>query len=370
MLLKSVETTPNPNSMKLNMVEQLGAAVTYTAESKAGCPAFVEDLLGIAGLQSVFVCHDFLTLNKDPRADWREILEKATALLGGDTTDGVSIQAKRNAAEKEGQTQVFVQTFRGIPIQVKAVDPDGETRISLGARFNEAAQHVQAETGADYLSERYWADHGVRYGARVEIANEVAEEIQGTFDENTLEHTKAQALGKAQAPSLSIETIKEWLQDEDWHRRLKAVQDLSSSENSLELISAAVKDPNPHVRRLAAAALGATGSARAVEPLCNALLNDQSIGVRRTAGDALSDIGDVAAQPAICRALRDSNKLVRWRAARFLSDVGTQDALPFLEQAADDPEFEVRLEIESAIQRIRGGSEGTGPAWKRIVEQA
>jgi HEAT repeat protein len=92
--------------------------------------------------------------------------------------------------------------------------------------------------------------------------------------------------------------------------------------------------------------------------------------VRRTAGDALSDIGDVAAQPAICRALRDSNKLVRWRAARFLSDVGTQDALPFLEQAADDPEFEVRLEIEAAMQRIRGGSEGIGPAWKRIVEQA
>jgi hypothetical protein len=369
MLLKSVETTPNPNSMKLNMGEDLGAAVTYTAENKVDCPNFVTELLEIAGLQSVFVCHDFLTLNKDPRADWRKILEEATALLGGESGDGVSIQAQRKAAEKDGQTQVFVQTFRGIPIQIKAVDSEGETRISLGDRFNEAAQFIQTETGADYLKERYWADHGVRYGTRSEVASEVAEEIQGTFDEGTLEQARDQALGKLAATSVSIDTLKEWLQDQDWHRRLKAVQELSPSEETLSLLALAVKDANPQVRRLAAAALGATGSAKAIEPLCVALLNDQSVGVRRTAGDALSDIGDAAAQPAICRSLRDANKLVRWRAARFLSDIGTQEALPFLEQAADDPEFEVRLEIESARQRIRGGSEGLGPAWRRIVER-
>jgi hypothetical protein len=370
MLLKSVETTPNPNSMKLNMGEELGTATTYTVENKVGCPNFVAELLEIAGLQSVFVCHDFLTLNKDPRADWREILEKATALLGGETEDGVNIQAQREAAEKEGQTQVFVQTFRGIPVQVKAVDHEGETRISLGNRFNEAANFIQTETGADYLKERYWADHGVRYGARSGVASEVAEEIQAIFDEGTLDHLKAQALGKVPAAGVSIDTLKEWLQDEDWHRRLKALQELSSSEDSLPLLALAIKDSNTQVRRLAAAVLGATGSAKAIEPLCVALLNDHSVGVRRTAGDALSDIGDLAAQPAICCALRDPNKLVRWRAARFLSDIGTQEALPFLEQAGDDPEFEVRLEIESAMQRIRGGSEGLGPAWRRIVKRA
>jgi hypothetical protein len=369
MRLRSVETTPNPNSMKLNMVEPLGAAVTYTVENRAGCPNLVGELLEIAGLQSVFVCNDFLTLNKDPRADWREILEKATLLLGGETSDGETLQAQRKAAEKEGQTQVLVQTFRGIPIQIKIVDAEGETRISLGDRFNKAAQFVQAETGADYLKERYWADHGVRYGPREAVANEVAEEVQGTFDESTLEKAQAQALGKAQVINTSIDILKKWLHDEDWHKRLKAVQELSPSEDSLSLIALALKDSNPQVRRLAAAALGATGSVKAVEPLCDALLNDQSVGVRRTAGDALSDIGNPAAQPAVCRALVDSNKLVRWRAARFLSDVGTQEALPYLEQAANDPEFEVRLEIESAMQRIRGGSEGLGPAWKRIVEQ-
>jgi hypothetical protein len=37
-----------------------------------------------------------------------------------------------------------------------------------------------------------------------------------------------------------------------------------------------------------------------------------------------------------------------------LAEVGTKDALPFLESAAEDKEFEVRLEIEAAIQRIKG----------------
>ncbi len=370
MQLKSVETTPNPNSMKLNLDEDLGAAVTYSVEKRTGCPEIVERLLEIAGLQSVFACHDFLTLNKDPRASWQQILEQATSIFDKDDVTQATIKAQRQFAERDGQVRVFVQTFKNIPIQIKVVDAQGETRISLGDRFDQDAQEIQKQTGANYLKERYWADHGVRYGDRIEVANEVAEEIRGTFDENKLEQAKAQALGQTQNSPLSFDTLKEWLHDKDWHRRLMAVQELSQLQESLPLLTFALKDANPQVRRLAAAALGATGSTEAIEPLCHALINDQSVGVRRTAGDALSDIGDKAAQPAMCRALGDANKLVRWRAARFLSDIGTPEALPILEQALADPEFEVRLEIKSAIERIRGGLEGLGPAWKRIVEKA
>ncbi len=372
MHLKSVETTPNPNSIKLNTDEQLGAAVTYTIENKAGCPELFDKLLAITGLKSLFVCSDFITLNKDPRADWQPILEQATALFSAEISDATvssKIQAQRQAAEKQGQTQVLVQTFQGVPIQVKAVDSSGETRLTLGTRFNEAALLIQEKTGADYLKERYWADYGVRYGEKSEIANQVLEELQGMFDESKLVQAIAQALGKASAFEVSKEDLKAWLNDVDWHRRLAAVQELSRSDENVELLALAIADSNQQVRRLAAAALGATGSDLAIEPLCNALLNDENVGVRRTAGDALSDIGNPVAQPAICKALSDSNKLVRWRAARFLSDVGTEDALPYLERAKEDPEFEVRLEIESAMQRILGGVEGLGPAWKRIVER-
>lgn len=374
MRLVSVETTPNPNSMKLNLDEQLGGAVTYTAKDKAGCPEFVTRLLEIDGLLGVFVCHDFVTLNKDPRAGWAQILERATALLSGDLQEGAgaTVQAQRQTAESQGQVQVLVQTFRGIPIQIKVVDAQGETRRSLGERFNEAAQAVQAATGADYLAERYWADHGVRYGERAQVAAELLEEIAGIFDTHTLERARVQALGQEAESGISVDiaTIKKWLQEEDWHKRLMAVHELSRCTESVELLAQALKDAHPQVRRLAAAALGATGNTAAVQYLCDALLNDPHVGVRRTAGDALSDLGDPAAQPAMCTALADSNKLVRWRAARFLSDNGTAEALPHLQKAADDPEYEVRLEMQLAMQRISGGSQSLGPAWKRILEQS
>jgi Virulence factor/HEAT repeats/Scaffold protein Nfu/NifU N terminal len=370
MRLVSVETTPNPNSMKLNLDERFGAAVTYTEKSKGGCPALIERLLEIPGLLSVFACNDFITLNKDPRTNWAHILESATSQLSGNTEERTTTTSIPHSAEIQGQVHVLVQTFRGIPIQIKAVDQQGETRVSLGDRFNKAAQSIQAETGADFLVERYWADHGARYGERLDVAKELQEEIEGTFDDTTLERAKSQALGKVEESQVSLETLRELLQHKDWQPRLAAVHELSRCAEPVELLTLALKDAHPQVRRLAAAALGATGSAAAVAPLCDALLNDQSVGVRRTAGDALSDIGDLAAQPTMCRALSDSNKLVRWRAARFLSEVGTPEALPHLAKAADDQEFEIRLEVQSAIQRIGGGGQGLGPAWKRIVESS
>ena len=368
MRLKSIETTPNPNSMKLNLLDTVGAAITYTLENSSGCGLEIAQILQIEGVKNVFACNDFLTLNRDPRADWRPILEQASAILGGNDKDAETgsvraseeaMQAQRQTAQEENQIHIFVQTFRGIPIQVKAVAGLKDVRISLGDRFNEAAQAAQIASGADYLKERYWADHGVRYGPLEEVAEEVADELRGSFDQERLAH--------AQEGVPSMETISLWLNDSYWHKRLAAVQVLSSIDNSVKYLAQALKDENPQVRRLAAAALGTTGSAEAVEPLAHTLINDQHVGVRRTAGDALSDLGDVSAQDAICKALGDPNKLVRWRAARFLADIGTEEALPFLEAAIEDPEFEVRLEVEAAIQRIHGGGLGMGPAWKRII---
>ena len=365
MKITSIETTPNPNSMKLNLDQNLGTAITYTTQS-ASPPDFVQQLLKVGGLQSVFVCSDFVTLNKDPRVDWRPILEKASAVLTGN--EQTSSDAKSPLSGQSGHNQVLVQTFKGIPIQVKVVDPEGETRLSLGPSFNEAAQLIQEQTGADYLKERYWADHGIRYGERDAVAKEVFEELQATFNSESLQHAVDKAFGKAETRERSLMTLKNWLTDSDWSKRLLAIQELSGSEEAVPLLAVALKDEMPQVRRFAAASLGTTGSAEAVAPLCDALLNDASVAVRRTAGDALSDLGDTSAQAAMLQALSDDNKLVRWRAARFLTDVGNEDALPFLEQQKEDPAFEVRLEIEAAIQRIRGGQGGVGPVWKRIVE--
>lgn len=369
MQLKSVETTPNPNSMKLNLSEQLGAAVTYSTEDKLKAPGWIQKLLEITGVRSVFVCADFVTLNKDARVEWKPILENATAIIDGKQSAVDTKKQQRESAQLDGQVHVLVQTFRGIPIQVKIVDAENEARVALGERFNDAAMKIQDKTGANYLTERYWADHGTRYGERAAVAQEVKEELEGLFDAAKLETLVAQSMGKIPPEKVSPELLQEWLSSDDWTRRLAAVMELSLLADSLPSLVSALRDAHPQVRRLAAAALGASGDAAALEHLCVALLNDDSVGVRRTAGDALSDLGAREAQPAMCQALSDDNKLVRWRAARFLFDLGDVEAIPFLEQALHDPQFEVRLEAEAALERIRTGGQGLEPAWKRISNQ-
>lgn len=57
---------------------------------------------------------------------------------------------------------------------------------------------------------------------------------------------------------------------------------------------------------------------------------------------------------------------MRWRAARFLSEVGTARAVPFLQATLSDPEDEVQMEALAAIERIESGKEGNLPVWKRM----
>ncbi|MBP9090326.1 virulence factor [bacterium] len=374
MKISSVETTPNPNSIKLNFFEPLGPTATYTSSSQAA-PDFVIKLLAIEGVQSVFVCGDFITLNRHPLSDWRLLLELATFALTGDKLSGLDSSSSSSVTALEGQNQILVQTFRSVPIQVKAVDIAGETRLSLGSAFNEAAQLIQKETGADFLKERLWLDHGLRYGERAEVAEQVLSELQNYFSPERLDLLVRQELGASGAePEADLDQIKRLLSHSQWQQRLLAVQELSRIDSSqsvvcIDLLIESLQDSNAQVRRLAAAALGTTGSALAVPSLCQAITSDSSIAVRRTAGDALSDIGDLAAHPAMCLALSDENKLVRWRAARFLNDLGTEESLHYLEAALNDSEYEVFLEISAAIERIKSGVLGAGPAWKRIADR-
>jgi Virulence factor/Scaffold protein Nfu/NifU N terminal/HEAT repeats len=384
MRLVSIETTPNPNSMKLNFDEAVKKATTYSREQIETAPPHIAEILSVDGIKDVFVCADFITVNRDPRSDWKLILDQVTAVLArfdnlltvADSADvvleqqAIAIDAKRKAGERSGGASVVVQTFRGIPIQVKVSDGQSEKRIALDKRFSDAAQGVQVASGADYLKERHWADWGIRYGPVDDVAAEIVDEIEGTLDAPALEQLAARALGdQSQSQARSLDSIKAALVSQDWHERLRAVQELPAADDNIPMLVEALSDANPHVRRMVAAALGATGSSVVVAPLCRALLEDSSIAVRRTAGDALSDLGLVDAQPAMCRALSDPNRLVRWRAARFLADAGTDEALPALTEAAADAEFEVQLEVAAALERIAGGKKGSLPMWKKILAE-
>jgi HEAT repeat protein len=406
MLLISIETTPNPNSMKLNFDESVEKPITYTVEQIDECEGYVRSILSVDGVKSIFVCANFITLNRDPRVDWKPILGAVTVALSKDShseqlekeqlnkeqlnkeqlnkeqlnkeqlnkeqlnkeqLDRETRNEQRAAGAKAGQAVIVVQTFKGVPIQVKVSDTAGEQRIALEARFSDTAQAIQAATGADYLKERYWADWGARYGTAADVASEVVEEINARMDSNALQRLLKAATGDVEC-ARDLSEVESDLRSHDWAERLKAVQELSEMKGTTSLLASVLADEHHQVRRLAAAALGASGDASAVAPLARVFLKDVAPGVRRTAGDALSDIGSAEAEPFACTALSDANKLVRWRAARLLADLGTEYALPYLRDALGDPQFEVNLEIESAIERISGGKEASLPMWKKIQE--
>ncbi len=161
------------------------------------------------------------------------------------------------------------------------------------------------------------------------------------------------------------------LQHPDWKRRLKAVQDIEVDEDTFATIVALLKDEKVAIRRWASALLGSSEYAAAIPPLCEMLHGDRSAIVRRTAGDALSDLGDPQASEAMITALEDGSSLVRWRASRFLTELGDETAVEPLMQAVEtEPEFDVQVEMQAAIERIQSGGEVQLPMWMRISQGA
>jgi Virulence factor/Scaffold protein Nfu/NifU N terminal/HEAT repeats len=358
--LVSIDTTPNPNSLKLNIGEAWPQSATYTTDNEATAPKIVQTLLHIEGIESIFASANFLTLNRHPKADWEVILKAVHAAFDEN-------ESKSESPENSSQVQVWVQTFREIPIQVKVTQGIHEKRVGLPERFGSLARELQKHCGADYLKERHWADYGSRYGSVEEIAQEISDEIESLHDEATLQQRAMAILGESPATN-AIQTASEVTEHPAWHARLKTIQETIASEETASFLMEALQDEQPQIRRWAAAKLAGIKTSESVKALSESLLNDPNVGVRRTAGDSLSDIADVSAQEAICQALQDKNKLVRWRAARFLAEVGTELALPSLDNAKNDAEYEVRMEIEAAIRHIQEGASATLPVWKLMAQ--
>ena len=96
-------------------------------------------------------------------------------------------------------------------------------------------------------------------------------------------------------------------------------------------------------------------------------MRDKNPAVRRTAGDCLSDLGFKEALPEMENALNDPQKL--YVGAMFLFDEGGPEQLPSLKSHANDPAYEVKLQIEMAISRIENGDEALGSVWKQIANR-
>jgi len=368
MQLISIEPTPNPNSMKLNLGESLPPGVNHTYTAGAGdCPDYIAQLLRVPGVKSLFQMADFIAVQRHPRADWQEILAGVRGAFGSDCA-----AAPRDVAaavdEGFGEVRVEVQMFRGIPMLVKVAAGTEMQRQALPARFTAAVQRA-APASPNMLAERRWVDQGARYGSPQQIAQEVAEELAAAYDDARLQQLVHQALAeRAGAPVVRphAETPTQLPEDPDWRVRYAALEQTAPRPAAMPLLVRALRDPQSSIRRLAVIYLGLTRDPAAVPLLCETLA-DEAAAVRRTAGDALCDLGDARAIAPMTKALDDPSKLVRWRAARFLYETGDHSALRALRVHADDPEFEVRMQVRLAIERIEGGQAGKGPVWQQMT---
>src|SRR6266852_248244 len=380
--LLSIETTPNPNSMKLNLDETLakGVAITYTNEKRGDCPASIEKILAIPGVSSVFRVADWMAIQRKPTAGWEGILSQARVVLEYASLNSAKPEAEETSDQKWREVMVSVQYFRDLPMLVKVSSGSETTRLPLPERFGQA---IERATGAseNMLMERKWRDEGLRYGELRDVGEAVVREISAVYDEKKLRELVERAYhpdlhepvkGSREELGELAELIRAF-ESPRWEERFAALKELGRNataqidSQALSLIVRATRDPKMSIRRLAVVFLGLIKTPAILAPLCEAL-KDEAVGVRRSAGDALTDIGDPKAIGPMAETLKDPNKLVRWRASRFLYELGDQSALPALREAQDDLEFEVAMQIRQAIERIESGKEGQGPVWRQMTQ--
>ncbi len=380
MKLRAVETTPNPNCMMLKVDHDFGTrSVTIAADDLhlERAPPVVRDLLAIAGVRSVFLARDFITLTRRGGADWKPILEAAGQLFGA--TDGASASASQEGVDPSAglePVEIAVLEFRCLPSQVRATSGESQSRVALPERFSQELTKVLETVSANYLRERGWRALEPRFGDPAEIAQMVADELDSSIPDDLLARLGAAAIADQEprrtvAPRRTQEALLHDLTHADWKLRLAAIQVIKVDDTSVSAVIAALRDPKPAVRRWAAAGMGSSARVEVVAPLCEAVVSDPSVIVRRAAGDSLSDLGDSGAIAAMCRALSDVSHLVRWRAARYLNEQGDDSAVQALDEAiASEGDFGVRMEMATARERIRGGGASQVPMWLRLSRGA
>jgi hypothetical protein len=370
MKIVSIEPTPSPNVMKITLDQSLPKGVSYSFQqsNRTTAPKHLQKILEIEGVKSVFQVLDFISVERHPKADWQAVLAEVRKVFG-ETVD-IGPTEEMDASFQE--VQVFIQKWKGIPIQVKLIRAGEEHRFALPERFQKAVMTVKM-ADPNFITERQWVEQSPRYGDPNEVGEQVVAEISAAYDEARLNRLVELALNpekfaEKKEEKLPLAEVEKAMEESNWEKRYAALERWEPTLEGLPVLSKALQDEKPAIRRLAVVYLGMIGG-KEVLPLLIQALKDASPIVRRTAGDTLSDLGDPEAIPAMCEALKDPNKLVRWRAARYLYEVGDEQAIPALQEAVNDPEFEIRLQAKMALERIERGEEASGTIWQQMTRE-
>ena len=135
MKIISIEPTPSPHSMKINVNECLddGDTLNYKiGDDLTDAPKYIQKLFEINGVNGIYRVIDFITIQRHPRIAWEVILPKINDLLGGDTNESIEkifAPTVQSGEDAYGEINVFIQEFRHIPMQVKVQENNREKQI-------------------------------------------------------------------------------------------------------------------------------------------------------------------------------------------------------------------------------------------------
>lgn len=369
MKILTIEPTPSPNSMKIVIDQELpfGKSYNYTKDKIAEAPKEIQAIFAIEGVKGIYHVADFLAVERNAKFAWENILSSIRQALGENENNQ---PVQEQAVDHFGEVYVHVQMFKGIPLQVKVFNGEGEYRLATGERFKEAFDCIQLkDSDENYIFQRKWVDFGIRYGDKEEIAENVLQEVQATYPQERVNEIVKVANEKSNyMPTKGEKVTMEQFAVKDWQQRFQLLDQMPDPDVSdIPLLLLALDDDQMAIRRLATVYLGMIED-EAVVPALEKAIQDKSAAVRRTAGDCMSDLGFEAFEPAMIKALADKNKLVRWRAAMYLYETGTEASLEALREAENDPEFEVKLQVKMALARIEQGEEAKGSVWKQMTD--
>lgn len=427
--VSAIESTPNPSCFLIQMTGDMAGLEdmvgslkgrTYYKSSSLLTPPEIADILEIDGIESVYAMASALTINKKASAKWDAVLPLVLEALGVDDQQellhGISLSGQQGedaASSSSGQVRIRLQISNHVPIQIEGIGYLGTAmRKTLAPKF---ARHMErlVEGGADFFSDRKWVDRGMRYiisgddddDASLlddehdqekfeleEVLQSESEEYDAAYSEERLAAIVAKQLGDDTMPATSSSTSAASTSVSEMDlERVHLYCDLAQDGDvkALTVLSDFVTSHagNMAARRNALAYLGGTGlsfpgNELVFEAVVSALRNEKNPIMRRTAGDALSDLGDPRAVPYAIEALTgDRSKLVQWRAARILGELGdSMETAAALKQASFSSQyaFEVAFEIKDAIRKVReralnkdagtSGGPAAGPIWKQIQD--
>src|SRR5437016_12818944 len=173
--------------MKLNLDETVakGIAITYTHENIGDCPTYIEKILAIPGISSVFRIADWMAIQRKPTAGWEDILSQARVVLESASLNNAKPEAEGTSDKKWREVMVSVQYFRDLPMLVKVSSGSETTRLPLPDRFGQALERARGAS-ENMLMERKWKDEGLRYGELHDVGEAVVREISAVYDEKKL----------------------------------------------------------------------------------------------------------------------------------------------------------------------------------------